>query len=124
MESVKLVYKNGSYDYQKATSREMELIGIFLSSNVSSSWKSFKEFGKSAVETYTSGNTIYLEKDDNNNIILGDLYEQEKNPTVVKFDTHQYLNLLDAWGEQVWSSKPREVIIRYDNGQLSLETHA
>ena len=101
----------------------MELIGIFLSSNVSSSWQSFKEFGKNAAETYTSGNTIYLEKDDNNNIMLGDLYEQEKNPTVVKLDMRQYLNLLDAWGEQVWASRPHEVTIKYIDDQFIIETH-
>ncbi len=120
MESVKLVYRHGSYDYQEATSRKMELIGIFLSSNVSGSWQSFREFGNNALEKYTSGNTIYLEKDDDNNIILGDLYEQEKNPIPVKLGLQQYVELLDAWAV-VWLRKPHEAIVKYGGSDFTIE---
>jgi hypothetical protein len=73
-------------------------------------------------EKYTSGNTIYLEKEDDNNIILGDLYEQDKNPTLVKLGVRQYVGLLDAWGERVWLRKPQEVIIKYDGSTFTIET--
>ncbi len=122
MDLVKLVYTHGSYDYKEATSRAMELIGIFLSSNVGSSGSSFKEFGLNTHEQHTSGNTIYLEKS-NNHIVLSDLYDQGKNPTKVSMSIQQYIYLIDAWEKQVCKNMPKEIIIKYDNDQFFIETY-
>lgn len=121
MDLVKLVYSHGSYDYKEATSRAMELIGIFLSSNVGCSGSSFKEFGLNAHEWHTSGNSIYLEKN-NNHILLSDLYDQDKNPVKVSMSVRQYVHLLDVWEKQVCKSRPKEIIIKHENNEFSIET--
>lgn len=121
MDLVRLVYSYGSYDYKEATSRAMELIGIFLSSNVGCSGSSFMEFGLNAHEQYTSGNTIYLEKN-NNNIVLSDLYDQDENPIKVSMSIQQYVQLLDDWEKQVCKRKPQEVIVKQANNQFFIET--
>jgi hypothetical protein len=121
MDLVKLVYSHGSYDYKEATSRAMELIGIFLSSNVGCSGSSFKEFGLNAHEQHTSGNTIYLEKK-NNYILLSDLYDQEKNPTKVNISIQHYIHLLDVWEKQVCKDRPKYVTIKRENNQFFIES--
>jgi hypothetical protein len=120
MNYVKLIYSNGTYSYKGASSIEMDIIGFFLASNVGCYWPSFRQFALNNHEKNTSGNTIYLEKE-NGNVLLSDLYSQEKQPTQVKMSNQQYIALLDDWQEKVCKLKPKEVIITYDNDQFSIE---
>lgn len=68
-----------------------------------------------------SGNITALEKD-GDYIELTDLYSEEEVPTILRISRNQFVKLLDEWEEKVCKQKPKEVIIKYDNGEFIIET--
>jgi hypothetical protein len=68
----------GTYSYQESSSREMDVLGIFLASDVGcrkQKWPSFKDWALADKDDPNSefthvigGNATFLEEDDNGNI--------------------------------------------------------
>lgn len=112
----------GSYSYVTASSVKMDILGLFLTSNVGCGYpSSFKEWSMNDNwGDSCSGNTVALEKD-NNYILLTDLYSEEKVPTVLKLTREQFVQIFDEWQEKVCKLQPKEVIIEYDNDQFIMK---
>ena len=127
MRFVKIIYDKSSYDYDNADSIAMAILGLFLASDVGcgseiSIWPSFKDWAlNDSLGTCLSGNITSLEKKDEN-ILLTNLYSEEKIPTVLTISREQFVTLLDDWEEKVCKLKPKEVTITYDNDQFIMKT--
>lgn len=122
MENIKffLDINYGDYSYTDASSIEMCILGRFLTSDVRSHPSSFKEYALNDWEKYTSSNATSLEKQ-NGYILLSDQYPEEETPTQLKMTHNQFIKLLDDWEEKVCKLKPKEVIIKHENGQFIFE---
>ena len=121
MEFVKLVYDGSSYRYQGGSNLKMDILGCFFSSDVSDSSSSYKDWALNDPNLSACGNITSLSKI-NGNIYLSDLYSEEEVPTELKMTVQQFVQLLDDWRDMVCSTKPREVIIKYENNQFIIET--
>ena len=124
MEFVKLLLRQNyeTYSYVDASIIKMSILGLFLTDDVSCHNSSFKEWGiNDNWGDATNGNTTILEKDDNY-ILLSDLYSEEEIPTVLKMTRQQYVQVITDWEEKVCKLKPKEVVIKYENGEFSIET--
>lgn len=125
MNYVKLIYNDNSYDYKGGTSTEVQIIGHFFASDVSlvrQSWPTFKDWAlNDSLGMGVGGNVTFLEKE-GNYVYLTDAYSQEKIPTEVKMTRQQFAQLFDDWQEKVCKLKPKEVIIKHENDQFSIET--
>ena len=121
MEYVQFSYNNGNYSHKNATSNEMDTLGLFLSDDVNCDSLSFKEYALNDWEIYTSSNATALEKK-NGCIFMSDMYSQEEVPSILKMTREQFIKLLDDWQEKVCKSKPKEVIIKYENDEYTIET--
>jgi hypothetical protein len=112
----------GNYSFKGASNIEMEILGLFFSSDVGCSGSLF---GRWAVDdslgTGVSGNITFLEKE-GNYIFMSDLYAEEDPPLELKISRQQFVALFDFWQEKVCKLKPKEVIIKYENGEFSMET--
>lgn len=123
MKFVKLASSSqGGYFCKNASNIGMTILGRFLSSDVGSGPSGFKEWGtNNNLGEACSGNLTALEKEDNF-ILLSDLYSDEEVPTELKMTRDQFVKLLDDWEEKVCRDKPKEVIIKYDNDEFTIET--
>lgn len=128
MESVQLVYTDkGYYSCHFRSNAKMEILGHFLSSEVACgmsmlSHPTYQDWVKDdSLGFCVSGNMIELEKEDDY-IFLQDMYSQENKPTQLKMSRGQLIRLLDEWQEKVCKLKPKEVIIKHENGEFSIET--
>ena len=123
MEYYKLIISPyGSYNYNGASNIEMDIIGHFLSSDIGcNNIYPYKKWALNDLEEAIGGNLTDLYKE-NGCIVLTDLYSQEKVPTKFKIPIHQFVQLLDDWKSKVCSTKPKEVIIKQENGQYIIET--
>ena len=118
---VRLIYENGYYDYEDSNDIKMDILGFFLKSDVGCRRSSFKEWGLDDSDIRTNSNITYLEKE-NGYIYLSDLYSEEKVPTRLKMSIKQFVQILDDWDTKVCKVRPQEVIIKYENGEYSIET--
>jgi hypothetical protein len=123
MEFVKLALRsNGNgYTYKGSSSIRMDIIGMFLATDVGNYGQSFKEWIMDTTQTATASNVTCLEKKAGD-IFLSDLYSAEKKPTEIGISFNDLIQLLDNWKEKVCEKKPKEVIIKYENGQFFIET--
>jgi len=124
MEFIKLrlrVLPSISYSYEDASSIEMNILGNFLACDARYNPSSFIEYVFNNEEQYTSSNLTALEKE-GNYILLTDLFSEEKVSTVLKMTREQFVQVLTDWEEKVLKLKPKEVIIKYEDDQFSIET--
>jgi hypothetical protein len=111
----------GNYSYTHASNTEMGILGLFLTDDASYHPESFKQFALNTWEESTSSNATALEKD-NGYILLRDLYPEEKIPTILKMSQDQFIKVLTDWEEKVLKTKPKEIIITYENDKFVFET--
>lgn len=112
----------GDYSSRGASTLEMNILGDFLSSDVGFySAPSFKKYAFNNTQKYTNSNITALKKE-NGYIFLSDLYSEEDSPVSLKLSHDQFIKLLDDWQETVCKSKPKEVILKYENDQYIFET--
>ena len=109
------------YSYIGASDIKMGNLGIFLTDDVGSRPSVFKEYAFNDRQQFMSSNATTLEKQ-NGYILLRDQYPEEEIPTNLKMSHEQFIKLLDDWEEKVCKLKPKEVIIRHENGQFIIET--
>lgn len=121
MEFVKLVFQGKSYDYKDSTNIKMCILGCFFSSDVSCDSSFYKEWALNDPNLSACGNITSLSKI-NGSVYLSDLYSEEKAPTEIKMTIQQFVQLLDDWRDKVCAKNPKEVIIKYENGQFIIET--
>jgi hypothetical protein len=57
-----------------------------------------------------------------NHVLLSDAYSEEDVPTKAQMTSAQFLKLLDDWEEKVCKASPKEVLIKYENGEFVIET--
>ena len=124
-EFVKLVFneKFGHYYYKGApysSSIGMEILGTFLAYDVVNGGASFQEWALNKAETITGSNSTNLEKE-GKYILLSDIYSVEKKPTELKVPLDQFICLLENWNI-ICKTKPKEVMIKYENDQFIFET--
>jgi hypothetical protein len=129
MEFVRLILDGnyGDYSYKHSSSIEMDIIGCFFTDNVgckagTSRHPTYQDWARDdSLGSCVSGNMIELEKE-GEYIFLQDIYSQESEPTRLKMSRAQLVQLLDEWQEKVCKLKPKEVIIKCENGEFSIET--
>ena len=121
MEFVKLLYNSSSYSYKGSTSIKMDIVGLFLESDVGCYWPTFKAWALDDSQASMNSNITVLEKE-NGNILLSDLYSEESMPTEVHMTIKQFIQLLDDWENKVCKLRPKEVIIKHENGEFIIET--
>jgi hypothetical protein len=123
MEFIKLALSGSNdYDYHDASNIAMNIIGNYLSRDVRCHYvASYRGWTLNPSQLGTGGNLTDLFKE-NGNIIIYDLYSQEKVPTEVQMTKEQFIQLLDDWENKVCKSRPKEVIIKYKNGEFIIET--
>lgn len=138
MEFIKLVLSsNNRYEYQNASSSEMNTLELFLTSAIGHSkdeCQFFKDWALADKEdcdnsfNYSIGTNItFLEEDDNGDIQIVDDTGSDPDdiyyiPARIKMTKDQFVQLLDDWETKVCKFKPKEVTITYDNGQFNIET--
>jgi hypothetical protein len=124
MNFVKFVLsQKGSYSYVEASNTQMGDLGMFLAHDFDCSWSSFREWAiNDAWGDCVSGNITCLEKD-NEYILLSDLYSEEAQPLKLKIPREQFINVLDTWCNKIIAKQPKNVIIKYDNNQFTIETN-
>jgi hypothetical protein len=137
MNFFKLVYEewksngvmHGSYSYRGASDLKMDIIGRFLVSDVRCNnthfraWSLADKEDVNGIYSYNIGGNVTDLEEENNEILMRDSYSEEEIPTVVKMSRKQFVQLLDDWNEKVCKVKPKEVVIKYENGEYSIETH-
>ena len=122
MEFVKLIRSShGSYSYEDASNIAMTILSRFLANDARYNPSSFKEYAFNDWEECTSSNLTSLRKE-HGYIFLSDLYSEEKIPTELKISLNQFIQLLSDWEEKVHKLKPKEIIIKHENGQFIVET--
>jgi hypothetical protein len=138
MDYAKIMYENGFYAYRGGTTSEMDVLGIFLATDVGcgkQEWPSFTDWALADKDdpnsefTHTiGGNATSLEEDDNGNIHLVDSTGSDDDdeyyiPGRIIVTRQQFVQLLDDWQEKVCKHKPKEVMIKYNNDQFIIETN-
>jgi hypothetical protein len=122
MEFIKLIISPyDSYNYNGASNIEMNILGNFLSSDVRCQIQSYREWAFNDLYRSACGNITSLDKE-NGNICLSDLYSEEEIPTELKMTIQQFVQLLDDWEIKVCKTKPKEVLIKHENGEFIIET--
>jgi hypothetical protein len=131
------MYENGFYMYRGGTTSEMDVLGIFLATDVGCSeqeWPTFKDWALADKTSpgagfgYTiGGNATFLEQHDDDNIHLIDDTGSDPDdvhyiPARITMTREQFVRLLDDWQEKVCKRKPREVIIKHVNDRFIIET--
>jgi|ERR1700733_3964319 len=110
-----------NYHYSDASNIEMNILGNFLTDDVGCRGSSFKEFAFNEWEVETASNITSLRKK-NGNIFLSDLYSEKSEPIELEMTSAQFIQLLDDWEAKVCKKKPKEVTIKYENDQFTIET--
>jgi|SRR5579862_2524739 len=131
MEFVHLKYCNDWYSYQDASNIGMCILGRFLLSDVRCYSPTFREWAAadkdmpgSGFTHYVGGNATELEEEDNH-VYLFDGTEpmtEEIRANGFRVPRAQFIQLLDDWKEKVCEKKPKEVVIKHENGQFIIET--
>ena len=125
---------NTTYIYQNSSSVGMTILGIFLYVDV---WCNNSQFFKdwtladkknpsSKFTNYIGANATELEEGDDGYIYLRDATEPfslENELQYLKISRQQFIQLLDEWQNKVCKRKPKEVIIKHENGQFFIETN-
>ena len=109
------------YTYKTASNLEMNILGDFLASDVGYRPALFKKWASDNTSQNANGNLTALEKD-NNYIILTDIFAKEETSTTLKMSCQQYIKILDDWETQVCKIQPKEIIIKHENNDFSIET--
>jgi len=132
MEFVHLKYcSDGRYPLYDASNIGMTILGRFLISDVGCYWPTFREWAvddKSDPKsrfTYSFGGNITDLEEEGDDIYLFDGTEsmtEEIRANGCKIPRLQFIQLLDDWKEKVCVPKPKEVMIKYENGQFVIET--
>lgn len=129
MDFVKLILDSnyGNYSYMNASNIAMNILGAFFSTigcgpSLYKEWALADKSNPYSKFGYSCGaNIIFLEEEDNY-IYLSDNYSEENVPTRLKMTREQFVQLFDDWQEKVCKLKPKKVIIKYDDGQFSIES--
>lgn len=137
MDFVKLLLdpNDGTYSYKGASNEEMGILGCFFMDDVRCSQKegwSFKNWAladkdnpESSFTYHIRGNVTFLEQDDEGFINLMDgteNYSERMKCKRLKISRQKFVQLFDEWYEKVCKHKPKEVIIKRENGQFFIET--
>jgi len=121
MEFIKLVISsNERYSYDSASNIKMNILGDFLISDVSRP-SSFINWALDTESNHACANLTDLEKE-NDYIFMTDLYSEEETPTELKITLQQFVRILTDWEEKVLKVKPKEVVIKYENDEFTIET--
>lgn len=124
MEFAKLSLNNrGYYSYQDASNVEMNILATFLTDDIRCSGRTFfKDWLLSNENAWAvSGNATVLEKE-GDYIYMTEEYSVEEELTEFKIGIQQLVKLIDDWNEKVCKLKPKEVIIKHENGEFIIET--
>ena len=117
---VRLIRRGEGYLPVEANSVSIGILGFFLRDEVGYEVVSYKDWISNPNYDYTAGNTIYLEKKDDN-IILGDLYaDKEYEEDVLEIPQKQLLDILDKW-EELCKQMPKEILITMEGDKITLE---
>ena len=112
------------YKYHDSSCPEMGLLGIFLTNDVGCQDISH------TIILFTSDSKLWdkddkiikLTENEEGSIILTDKYSTLQDPCALKIPKEYLLSIIEKWREKVCKTKPKEVIIKYENDQLSIET--
>ena len=112
----------GNYSCYQYSNSEMNILGNFFSDDIGCYSPTFREWATKEHWKGASGNITMVEKE-GGFIYLTDLYSEEKSPTEVKMTVEQFVQILDDWRDKVCATKPKEVVIKYENDKFIIETH-
>jgi hypothetical protein len=120
---------HGCYSYKGSSSIAMDILGLFLISDVRFSEVAFfrawatanKEDPASKFCHIIGGNITSLEEEDGY-VYFTDASSSEMKPPGLKMSRGQFIKLLDEWQEKVCKHQPKEVIIKHENGEFFIET--
>ena len=114
----------GNYSYEDASNVEMDILGHFFCDVGCDASDFFRKWALTSIdEDVCGGNCTVLEKV-GDNIVLSDEYPVEPVPTKLKMTTKQFVQLFDEWQEKIVKLRPKEVIIKHENGEFFIETVA
>lgn len=125
MKLIKLIYDNENNDYYLDyfnPDDNMGILGVFLTIDVKCQ-TSFRKYFFDESCNIIGGNITYLEKEDED-VIIHDMYpdEEGKYPKKIQIPNIEFVKILDTWLDVVCKTKPKEVIIKYENGEFVIET--
>ena len=110
-----------SYKYCDASNVFMNILADFFVHDISSSYKTYKEWALHAEEgAVTGGNITWLEKE-LGYIILTDQSPQEWIPTEVEIKIDQFIRLIEEW-EIIQNKKPQKVVFKHEDNFFCIET--
>lgn len=113
---------NETYFCIKGSNLKMTILGHFFATDVGCRNSTFfKDWALESTDgDSVSGNCTILEREINN-ILLWDEYLEEPIPTKLQMTVHQFLELFDEWQKMVVEREPKEVTIKYEDGQFFIE---
>jgi hypothetical protein len=115
---VKLLYEDNRYQYKGSNDVKMDILGIFLATDVGCYSPWFHEWALDDNQTDTGANYTSLEKE-KNYIVLSEDASVGRGPFYY-FHKDEFVKLLEQW-EQVCKKKPKEVIITMENETFNIE---
>jgi hypothetical protein len=102
----------------------MTILGRFLASDVCEDAVGFKKWALDERMDFTSSNATCLEKVASGIYLFDGTEEISERSRAhgITVSLHQFLQLMDDWDENVWKTKPKEVMIKHENDQFVFET--
>jgi hypothetical protein len=131
MNFVKLKLNNNNYSYAGSSSIKMDILGLFLSSDVQcfgvsgfKKWALANKLNKNSEYGLTYGGNVTNLEEEGIYIYLSSGLPLEKDEKLVelKMPKEQFIKLLDEWEEKACKAKPKEVTITEKNGEFIFET--
>ncbi len=111
-----------TYHHKDFSSEEMLILGDFFTRDFACGYREYQDWTfDDSQNASTSSNCTLLEKNEGL-IVLSDLYSELKKPTQVRITRQNFVSLCNEWQEKVCNHRPKEVIIKHENGHFFIET--
>jgi hypothetical protein len=120
---------DGFYCCTDASSAEMRVLGLFLSTDIGCHNFDYKESAQTKKSEYShtsslnqNGDLIALIEDNGGYIHLTDKYSEEQKPASFKVAKEYFIKILDDWQKYVCHKAPQEIRLLYKNDEFIFET--
>lgn len=111
---------DGSYEFLQSACIPMAILGHFFAAEIGNkSRDSFRDWVLTSIHgDYATGeeNNRRLERDSNDILLCNKMYQEK-----VRIPLKQFVQLFDEWQEKVVKVKAREIVIKHERGQYSIE---
>jgi len=117
---IRLRFREGTYGLAESHDKKLNKLAFFFTDDVRSHVASFKSWLLNPLLDYTASNYSFLEKE-GDTVIIGDQYAVgDPYEYCLELPISDLIQLLDQW-DTLYKRKPKEIIIKCENGKIVLE---